>query len=175
MDHMTLTSAVATRIQVHAIDAPAASQLRERDDAGHRPRLLTDVEGGSPLRCCLRRSRPGEQVALVSFAPLRRWARRTGADPGPYDELGPVFIHPSPCDGPARDGFPADYLGARWLLRAYRADGTILRGQLAEGADVAGAAAAEKVLARLLSDPDVAIAHVRAVEFGCFQFEVSRG
>jgi len=30
-------------------------------------------------------------------------------------------------------------------------------------------------LARLFSDPDVAIAHVRAVEFGCFQFEVSRG
>ena len=48
------------------------SQLRERDDAGHPPRLLIDQEGGSPLRCCLRRIRPGERVALVAYAPLGR-------------------------------------------------------------------------------------------------------
>ena len=44
-----------------------------------------------------------------------------------------------------------------------------------EASDVSDAAAVEEILARLLDDPDVAIVHVRAVEFGCFQFEVSRG
>jgi hypothetical protein len=175
MEDMTSKASVATRVQIHAIDSAVLSQLRERDDTGNQPRLLTDSEGGNPLRCCLRRSHPGEQVALVSYAPLRRWARRTGADPGPYEELGPVFIHPSPCDGPAQGGFPPDYLGKHWVLRAYLADGRILGGQLVEASDVSDAAAVEEILARLLDDPDVAIVHVRAVEFGCFQFEVSRG
>ncbi len=55
----------------------------EADDAGNPPRLLTDDEGGAPLRCCLRAAEPGEHVALVSYAPLRRWARATGARAGP--------------------------------------------------------------------------------------------
>ncbi len=95
---------------------------------GNPPRLLTDTEGGSPLRCCLRASAPGERVALVSYAPLRRWARSTGADPGPYDEVGPVFIHPAPCPGPAGDGLPAALLGAPRVFRAYSARGHILGG-----------------------------------------------
>jgi hypothetical protein len=171
---MTSTASVATRIQVHPIEPAVLSQLRERDDAGHQPRLLADAEGGNPLRCCLRRSHPGEQLALVSYAPLRRWARRTGADPGPYEELGPVFIHPARCDGPAQPGFPPDSLGKHWVLRAYLADGAIMSGRLLEAAEASAAAAVETILAQLLDDPDVAIVHVRAVEFGCFQFEVSR-
>jgi Protein of unknown function (DUF1203) len=169
------TTPVATRIRVHAIDAATLRQLRQRDDAGHPPRLQTPADGGEPLRCCLRRSQPGEQLALVSYAPLRRWAQRTGADPGPYEEVGPVFIHPEPCEGPAGSGIPSDFLGRHFVLRAYLADGRILGGTLIEAPDEAGPVAAEAQLLRLLADPDVAAVHVRAVEFGCFQFEVSRG
>jgi Protein of unknown function (DUF1203) len=171
---MASTTPVATRIQIHAIDTAVLRELNERDDAGHQPWRLTDAEGGNPLRCCLRRSQPGEQVALVSYAPLRRWATRTGAEPGPYEELGPVFIHPLPCDGPAGAGFPPDLLGSHWVLRAYLADGRILSGRLLEAAEASDAATVEAILAQLLDDPDIAIVHVRAVEFGCFQFEVSR-
>jgi Protein of unknown function (DUF1203) len=159
---------------MHAIGAAVLRDLNHCDDAGRQPRLLIDAEGGSPLRCCLRNSRPGEQVALVSYAPLRRWARRTGADPGPYDEVGPVFIHPAPCAGPDDEGFPPDHLGARRVLRAYLADGRIMGGRLLDAAETSSASAVEAILAETLNDPDVAILHVRAVEFGCFQFEVSR-
>jgi hypothetical protein len=161
-------------IRIGAIDPAVLGQLRERDDAGHQPRLLTDEDGGSPLRCCLRGSHPGERIALVSYAPLRRWARQTGADPGPYEELGPVFIHPDPCEGPVGDGFPPGLLGAHRVFRAYSADGSIRGGRLVEPADMPDAATAEAIMAQVLSQPDVALVHVRAVEFGCFLAEARR-
>ncbi len=162
---------------MRAIPAAVLAQLRTTDDAGHPPRLGTDSDGGSPLRCCLSRSRPGELIALVSYAPLRRWAAETGADPGPYDEIGPVFIHPDPCAGPAGDRFPPAYLGAarvRRVFRAYSADGSILGGRLAEPEDLRDQASANGVLSEMFADPRVALVHARAVEFGCFTFEVRR-
>ncbi|GAA3304049.1 hypothetical protein GCM10020295_54180 [Streptomyces cinereospinus] len=75
-------------------------ELRDADDAGRVMTAVTDEEGGAPLRCCLRRSEAGERIALVSYAPLRRWAAETGVDPGAYDEQGPVFIHAEDCAGP---------------------------------------------------------------------------
>src|SRR5690242_6925775 len=94
----TTTLTIATRYA--AIPAAVLDQLRVLDDAGRPPVRSVDDEGGSPLRCCLRRAAPGERVALVSYAPLRRWAADAGADPGPYDEQGPVFIHSERCAGP---------------------------------------------------------------------------
>jgi hypothetical protein len=159
--------------EVRAIDPDVVSELQRRDDAGNPPRLLTDIEGGSPLRCCLRPAEPGEHIALVSYAPLRRWARATGARPGPYDELGPVFIHPGSCPGPDGTGFPDWLAGGRRVFRAYSADGDIIGGRLFNpGPDCPVAAGA--VLAELLDDPAVALVHARAVEFGCFTFEVRR-
>ncbi len=172
MSSQVMTSRMT--VQVRPIPPGALSQLRERDDAGHPPRLLIDQEGGSPLRCCLRRIRPGERVALVAYAPLRRWALETGADPGPYDEVGPVFIHPGPCAGPSDSGYPAEQTGSRRVLRAYSADGRILGGRLVEPAEIGDREAAGRVLAETFADPQVALVHGRAVEFGCFQFEARR-
>jgi hypothetical protein len=174
MDVMTTQAPAATAVQIRAISPAVLSQLRVVDDAGQRMAPFTDSEGGSPLRCCLRRIRPGEQVALVSYAPVRRWARQAGASPGAYDEVGPVFIHPSQCPGPAGTGFPADLTGAHRVLRAYSAAGQILGGRLASPAELASPASAESVLAEVLADPAAAVVHVRAVEFGCFLFEASR-
>jgi uncharacterized protein DUF1203 len=163
-----------TTYEIRPIDPAALAELRLRDDAGRSPRLLTDAEGGSPLRCCLRRIVPGERVALVSYAPLRRWAAETWADPGPYDETGPVFIHPGTCPGPSGTGYPADLSGAPQVFRAYHADGRILGGRLFGVGEPAGAQAADAVLTEMFADPDVALIHVRAVEFGCFTFEARR-
>jgi len=161
-------------IEVRAIDPPVAAELRIADDAGRPPRVAPDRDGGSPLRCCLRRSSPGEPIALVSYAPLRRWAMRTGADPGPYDEIGPVFIHPRQCHGQHDDGYPAEFLGSPRVLRAYTAGGRIHGGRLATAEEVRDQAGATALLEQIFADPRVAVVHARAVEFGCFTFEIRR-
>jgi hypothetical protein len=160
--------------EITAIEPEVLDQLRERDDAGNPPRLLTDDDGGSPLRCCLRPVRPGEEAALVSYAPLRRWAAATGAKPGPYDEVGPVFIHPRPCPGPEKFGFPNALIQSRRVLRAYAPDGSILGGRLVEPDPSAATPPAAAAITELLADPQVALVHLRALEFGCFIFEARR-
>ncbi|GGQ48189.1 DUF1203 domain-containing protein [Streptomyces asoensis] len=150
------------------VPADVLDELRRADDAGRPPVPVTDEEGGAPLRCCLRRSEPGESIVLVSYAPLRRWAAATGADPGPYDEQGPVFVHARECAGPAGEELP--FTGARRVVRRYSAAGHILGGRLVEDPGGFGAAFAEA-----FADPEVSLVHVRAVEYGCFLYEVRRG
>ncbi|MER7010673.1 DUF1203 domain-containing protein [Saccharopolyspora sp. NPDC000359] len=146
-------------------------ELRKCDDAGREPQVqVEDDEYGQPLRCCLRRSRPGERIALVSYAPLRRWARDHGVDPGAYEEVGPVFIHSEACDGPEGLGWPEAVRGTRRVLRAYDASGQIRGGCLLDG----NTELSERTADDLLQDPENALVHVRAVEFGCFLFEVRR-
>ncbi|MBO8197146.1 DUF1203 domain-containing protein [Streptomyces smyrnaeus] len=167
---------MSTDYEIRAIPAQTLEELRTRDDAGAPPRRVVDEEGGNPLRCCLERSRPGETLALVSYAPLRRWARETGADPGAYDEVGPVFIHPHDCGGwagAADGGYPEAMRGERRTLRAYSADGRILGGLLLDGTREK-TPTVEEGLAQLYADPLVAAVHVRAVEFGCFLAETRR-
>ncbi|MEU2060947.1 DUF1203 domain-containing protein [Streptomyces sp. NPDC013455] len=160
-----------------AIAPDVLTELRERDDAGAVPRPYVHDTDGAPLRCCLRRSRAGERIALVSYAPLRRWAARTGAAPGAYDEVGPVFIHAVRCAGPdPLAGYPFAETGAARVVRRYTARGSIAGGALVRlprdpnEAQAAVATALEEAFA----DPEVALVHVRAVEFGCFHYEVRR-
>ncbi len=162
------------RYEFRAIAPDVLRQLRQRDDCGRVPKLHVDDAGGNPLRCCLTRSRPGERVALVSYAPLRRWAAETGAQPWAYDETGPVFIHPEPCGGPSGAGYPTAMGGERRVFRAYTADGRIAGGRLLDHYDSERPEPAEAVLRELFADREVAVVHVRAVEFGCFDFEVRR-
>ncbi|NGO48092.1 DUF1203 domain-containing protein [Streptomyces ureilyticus] len=149
------------------IEPAALKELRSTDDAGRPPSPYADPEGGAPVRCCLRRSEPGERIALVSYAPLRRWAAETGADPGAYDEQGPVFIHAEECGGPEPDGYP--FTGAHRVLRRYSAEGRILGGRL-----VGPAESFDEAFAEAFTDPAVVLVHIRAVEYGCFLYEVRR-
>ncbi|WP_407553151.1 DUF1203 domain-containing protein [Streptomyces sp. Pv4-95] len=165
------------------IGADALKELRASDDAGRPVRPFTANEDGdrvdsvgSPLRCCLRSVAPGERVALVSYAPLRRWAEDTAADPGAYDEQGPVFLHAEECRGPdptAGAAYPFARPGALRTLRRYNAGGRIVGGRLFEIPEDAGAGF-DAAFDEAFADPDVALVHVRAVEYGCFQFEVRR-
>ncbi|QEU85767.1 DUF1203 domain-containing protein [Streptomyces viridosporus] len=156
-----------TTYTARPITAPVLKELRALDDAGRPMVSRTDEEGGAPLRCCLRRSEPGEPIALVSYAPLRRWAAQTGADPGAYDEQGPVFLHAEECAGPQGDALP--FTRAHRVLRRYSADGRILGGRLVEAPEDFAPA-----LTEAFADPGVALVHVRAVEYGCFLYEVRR-
>ena len=157
-----------TTYHARPIAPRALKELRTTDDAGRPADGFTDTEGGSPLRCCLRHSEPGERLALVSYAPLRRWAAETGATPGPYDEQGPVFIHAEECEGPAGDALP--FTGSHRTVRRYSAEGRILGGRLVEEPG-----ALEQALLEAFDDPAVALVHVRAVEYGCFLYEVRGG
>ncbi|MFJ7954838.1 DUF1203 domain-containing protein [Streptomyces sp. NPDC096319] len=157
-----------------AIPPAALALLRVTDDAGRACAPYAAVEGGDPLRCCLRPSAPGEEIALVSYAPLRRWAAETGAEPGAYDEQGPVFIHAADCGGPApSEAYPFSRAGALRTLRRYDASGRIVGGRLLE-LPATPADGFDHALAEAFADPSVALVHVRAVEYGCFHFEVRR-
>jgi hypothetical protein len=151
------------------VEPTVLKELRSADDAGRRMVPVTDEEGGSPLRCCLRHSEPGERITLVSYAPLRRWAAETGADPRAYDEQGPVFIHAEDCPGPDSDRLP--FTNSHRTVRRYSADGHILGGELVEAP---GDEAFRAALRNAFDDPSVALVHVRAVEYGCFLYEVRR-
>ncbi|MGW7577896.1 DUF1203 domain-containing protein [Streptomyces sp. NPDC054765] len=158
----------------------ALQELRVTDDAGWPAEPFTARADGVPhdavgslLRCCLRAARSGERVALVSYAPLRRWAAGTGAKPGAYDEQGPVFIHAEACGGPDRAAgrYPAVRAGALRTLRRYNDRGQITGGRLLEVPEDAEAAF-DAALTEAFADPEVALVQVRAVEYGCLQFEV---
>jgi len=155
---------------VHAVPAEVVAELRVRDDAGRAPELVVERDGGSPLRCCLRASRPGERMLLASYAPLRRWAEATGADPGAYLEIGPVFIHSEPCDGPEHDGWPDDYRGQPRVLRGYGTNGRIRDGVVIQEGDLEP----ERMVDALFADPAIAFIHARALVFGCFTFWIAR-
>ncbi|GHH87213.1 hypothetical protein GCM10018793_62210 [Streptomyces sulfonofaciens] len=174
-----MTTHTASRLAHTArpIEPAALAELRRTDDAGRPcvPYTAADPDAGSPLRCCLRAIRPGERIALVSYAPLRRWAADTGARPGAYDEQGPVFIHARPCAGPAADpdGYPFARTGALRTVRRYDSRGRIAGGRLLEIPEDA-VAGFDAAFAEAFADPDVALVHVRAVEYGCLHFEVRR-
>ncbi|MGX1130724.1 hypothetical protein RKD49_002914 [Streptomyces glaucescens] len=156
-----------TTYTAHAVPPEVLKELRTADDAGRPMVPVTDEEGGAPLRCCLRRSAPGESIALVSYAPLRRRAARTGTDPGAYDEQGPVFIHADEC--PGSEGGELPFTDSHRVLRRYSADGRILGGRR-----VTPEESFEDAFKEAFADPEVALVHVRAVEYGCFLYEVPR-
>ncbi|MEU9855386.1 DUF1203 domain-containing protein [Streptomyces sp. NPDC047974] len=153
-----------------AVEPAALAALRSVDDAGRPCLPYAAEEGGEPLRCCLRAARPGERLALVAYAPLRRWAAATGAAPGAYDEVGPVFVHAEECGGyeGAGEAYPFARPGALRTVRRYGADGRILGGRLVELPGL------DEAFDEAFADPAVALVHVRAVEYGCFHFEVRR-
>ncbi|SEE97712.1 Protein of unknown function [Streptomyces sp. 2112.3] len=163
-----------------AIPEAALEELRVTDDAGRPTEPFTARADGVPLdcvgallRCCLRDVRAGERVALVSYAPLRRWAAGAGATPGAYDEQGPVFVHAEACGGPdgAAGRYPDMRAGALRVLRRYNDQGQIIGGRYLEVPEDAEAAF-DAALGEAFADPRTALVHVRAVEYGCFQFEV---
>lgn len=169
---------MATTYTPRPIPPAVLAELRRTDDAGRPclPYAVTDDDDvGSPLRCCLRGAAAGERIALVSYAPLRRWAAGAGAEPGAYDEQGPVFVHAEECGGPAGEptAYPFDRPGALRTLRRYDARGRIVGGRLLEIPEEP-AEGFDRGFAEAFADPDVAFVHVRAVEYGCFLFEVRR-
>ncbi|MEU4395401.1 DUF1203 domain-containing protein [Kribbella sp. NPDC023855] len=149
--------------ELEFVPVPAGDLDRIRcnghDDHGN-PLVAMTSGAGAPLRCCLRLSRGGEQIALISYRPSELG--------GPYAETGPVFVHREACPGFTGSSFPADFTDRRAVLRPYDAAGQMLDGVLAEPGE------SEGELKRLFDDPAVALVHVRNVIAGCWNFSVRR-
>ncbi|MEO6511135.1 MAG: DUF1203 domain-containing protein [Nocardioides sp.] len=149
---------------VHAIDPAHLDAVRAADDDGHGnvPTSFPASGEGEPLRCCLRYARTGEDIALISYAPL----------PGPsvWREVGPVYVHAETCVGWVRDGLPDELRTGPRVLRTYRADGTMNYEHntlVGDGEDL------EPLLDKLLALPDVGTVHVRTVLPQCFLYAVT--
>jgi Protein of unknown function (DUF1203) len=153
------TSTLRIRPLPSTLGARAAAS--GRDDTGAPVRVRVDVEG-EPLRCCLRDSRTGERVVLISATP----EGPTGA----YVERGPVFVHADDCGGPVATGaYPAAWRRRRQVFRAYGGNGAIVGGELVEPHDDQDAAAR-----RLLASPEVAFVQTRNVIYGCYMATIER-
>lgn len=141
----------------------AAIRGAGRDEAGNVLAARIDNEGGSPLRCCLRTTRPGEEVLLIAYTPPG------GA--GGYAERGPVFVHAEPCAGyRTPDRYPPDLYGRNQTVRAYNE-----RGEIEDGVYVSSGEEADRAIADLLARPGVALVQLRNVGFGCYNFAVRTG
>jgi hypothetical protein len=127
----------------------------------HGVRIRIDDEGGAPLRCCLRDSRPGERIVLIAVTPE--------GPRGAYRETGPVFVHAAPCAGPQQHGYPDDFRRRTQVFRAY--DWT---GSIAGGAVVPAGDGQEEAARQLLHDPAVAFVQTRNVVYGCYMLTIRR-
>ena len=147
-----------------SIPAAELAEIRAagRDEAGNSLTMQAD-NGGSPVRCCLRETRPGERVMLIAYTPP--------GTAGAYAERGPVFVHADPCEGyPTPRRYPPGLCHRMQVVRAYDRQGRIADGVLAvDGLQ------AEAVIAEMLARPDVELVHLRNVGYGCYNFAVRGG
>jgi hypothetical protein len=161
---MTHTTAGTGALTFEAIPAAELAEIRAagRDEAGNSLTVQAD-NGGSPVRCCLRETRPGERVMLIAYTPP--------GTAGAYAERGPVFVHADPCEGyPAPRRSPPGLRHRMQVVRAYDRQGRIADGVLA-----ADGLQAEAVIAEMLARPDVELVHLRNVGYGCYNFAVRGG
>ncbi|WP_433267573.1 DUF1203 domain-containing protein [Actinosynnema sp. CS-041913] len=146
-------------MRIHALPADVLERARKLagTDEFHE---LRDESPGAPLRCCLRKAGVGEPLVLFRHTPH--------AGRGPYAELGPVFIHMLPCDGPDElHELPEALRHNHRALRAYDADGRIHGGGIAQPDELT------ERIEGMLNDPDVVEVQVRSVSHGCFLFAVT--
>jgi len=161
---MTHTTAGTGALTFEAIPAAELAEIRAagRDEAGNSLTVQAD-NGGSPVRCCLRETRPGERVMLIAYTPP--------GTAGAYAERGPVFVHADPCEGyPTPRRYPPGLRHRMQVVRAYDR-----KGRIADGVLAADGLQAEAVIAEMLARPDVELVHLRNVGYGCYNFAVRGG
>ncbi|MFC7494902.1 MULTISPECIES: DUF1203 domain-containing protein [unclassified Nocardioides] len=146
-------------ITIHALPTAVLEQMRGTDPVLPVERVV--AAGREPLRCCLRGARDGEALLLAGYEPP--------LPASPYVEKGAVFVHAEPCDGPADDGYPRDWVRWPQVLRAYDERGWIHPATRAhDGTDPAAE------LAAVLAEPGVVVVHSRNVAYGCYMFAAAR-
>jgi Protein of unknown function (DUF1203) len=154
-----------TPVRISGADPDRLAELWERgvDHGGNVVEPFVDDDGGWPLRCCLTDSKPGDELAIVAWAPFE-WR-------GPYAEVGPIVIHGRPCAGVTTDGVPPQFLERRQLVRPYGYDRRIAYDDIVI---VEADGSLPDVLADVLSRDGIELALVRNVDAGCYSFTATR-
>jgi hypothetical protein len=113
-----------------------------------------------PLRCCLRKSLPGEPVWLFRYSP--------SSGTGPYAEVGPIFTHVDCPGAPSLDRLPVELLNNPRILRSYTTAGQIHDGEVVEPGSF------DRAIIELFNNPTIGALQVRSVSHGCFYFAITR-
>lgn len=151
--------------RVRAIPPRRLAAVRDAGADGHGNSVRAYAASGrdEPLRCCLRHAEPGEQIALISYAPFDH--------PSVWTEVGPVYVHASSCDGYTDAGrLPGQLATGPCVLRTYRADDSM---NYDHNTVVTDDADLVPIVQRLLAHPDVETVHVRTLAPQCFLYTVS--
>jgi len=148
--------------RVLALRQETADQVRSSLRApgyGH-PAHVEVARGHGPCRLCLQTFRQGdEERVLFTYNPFPENAGL----PCP----GPVFVHKDHCSRYEGSGFPPGLLGLPLTLEGYDPGGVaVLRVSVAGDPD----GSVQEVLSR----PQVAYAHIRNTEAGCFIARIER-
>ena len=120
---------------------------------GH-PAHVELAAGHGPCRLCLQPFRQGEEErVLFTYNPFPNHAGM----PSP----GPIFVHRTACSRFEGAGFPPGLLGLSLTLEGYDHSGlAVLRVRVTDDPDAG--------VLEVLSRPQVAYAHIRNTEAGCF-------
>jgi len=148
--------------RVVALGQQTADEVRRSLRApgyGH-PAHVEMASGSGPCRLCLEPFRTGEEErVLFTYNPFRSQAGM----PCP----GPIFVHKTPCSRYEGSGFPSALLGLPLTLEGYDHRGLALL-RVGVSGDPDGS------MEEVLSKPQVAYAHIRNTEAGCFIARIER-
>jgi hypothetical protein len=152
-----------TAFRIVAVDPAIASAVRtERRDAFGNHLAVRRDDARHQCRSCLELTEPGEGFILFSHRPF--------AEPQPYAETGPVFVHERECRPYARaEEYPPEFPRTNVVLRGYGEGHEIVDARLVADGLVEGA------IAELFEDPAVSYLHARNAAYGCFMFRIERG
>jgi hypothetical protein len=138
----------------------AVRRTRLSPHYGH-PALQERAQGYGPCRSCLQTFRVGEEDRpLFTLDPFRE----NGTLPAP----GPIFIHHDDCARHESAGFPPGLVGLPLLVEGYDRFGLpLVRRELVWPEP-------DAAIDAVWSEPNVAFAHLRNAEAGCFVARVER-
>ena len=140
--------------------AGAARETMRSPQYGH-PAHAELASGYGPCRLCLQTFRVGtDERLLFTYQPF--------TDPTALPAPGPVFIHRARCERYDGAELPDALRPLPLVVEGYGAGGALLAQRRV------GSAPFEKVLETVFGKQDVAYAHLRNAEAGCFIARVDR-
>jgi hypothetical protein len=137
-----------------------ARQTMRSPQYGH-PAHQEVARGYGPCRHCLGTfTIDREDRVLFTYQPIQ--------EPEGLPAPGPVFVHAEPCERYDAFVFPPDLVRLPLVVEGFRTGGLLAVQELV------GTNPPEAVVARVLATTEVAYAHVRNAEAGCFMARVER-
>ena len=151
--------------RVVGLDSDFTRRVREErvDGLGGAVEVFATEDPRKPCRHCLGDIGLEQEVLLLAHRPAPR--------PGPYSEVGPIFVCGEACAPfEAENRLPPVLQGRKLVVRGYTAAERINyeSSEIVEGAEI------EPAIRRGLADPRNAYLQVRTALFGCFLCKVER-